>query len=98
MKVLQIPRTPSRRLFTLLAAALLAAAGTTLEAPAQESRDSSAADVAEARKLFEKNLQAIRDKDRDAYLSCYLQSEGLARTGPEGFQLGYKDLAASARS
>jgi imidazolonepropionase-like amidohydrolase len=53
-------------------------------------------DLAAARALFEKNLQAIRDKDRDAYLSCYLQSDGLVRTGPDGFQLGYSSLAASA--
>ncbi|HET9226791.1 MAG TPA: amidohydrolase family protein [Thermoanaerobaculia bacterium] len=53
-------------------------------------------DVAAARALFEKNLQAIRDKDRDAYLSCYLQSDGLVRTGPDGFQLGYKGLEATA--
>lgn len=54
------------------------------------------ADVAAARALFEKNLQAIRDKDRDAYLSCYLDSERLVRTGPAGFELGYESLAATA--
>lgn len=53
-------------------------------------------EVASARALFEKNLQSIRDKDRDAYLSCYLQSDGLVRTGPDGFQLGYKGLEATA--
>src|SRR5262249_29112457 len=57
---------------------------------------SGAADVAAARKLFEANLQAIRDKNRDAYLACYLDSDTLVRTGPEGPQLGFKDLAASA--
>lgn len=58
--------------------------------------DPVAADVAAARGLFEKNLQSIRDKDRDAYLSCYLESDRLVRTGPDGFQLGYEGLAASA--
>ncbi len=53
-------------------------------------------DLAAARTLFEKNLQAIRDKDRDAYLSCYLDSERLVRTGPTGFDLGYSGLAATA--
>lgn len=57
---------------------------------------SPAADLAAAKSLFEKNLQAIRDKDRDAYLSCYLQSDRLVRTGPDGFQLGYAGLAATA--
>ncbi len=47
-----------------------------------------AADLAAARAVFERNLQAIRDKDRAAYLSCYLESERLVRTGPTGFVLG----------
>ncbi|HEX6898725.1 MAG TPA: amidohydrolase family protein [Thermoanaerobaculia bacterium] len=74
----------------VLAALLLAAA------PAAHGQSAAASEVAAARAVFEKNLQAIRDKNRDAYLSCYLQSEGLARTGPEGFDLGYADLAATA--
>ena len=53
-------------------------------------------DLASARALFEKNLQSIRDKDREAYLSCYLESDRLVRTGPDGFQLGYEGLAATA--
>lgn len=85
---------PSRRCLGL-ALLLLAAAAPGLAAKAAEQKD-AAADVAAARSLFEKNLQAIRDQDREAYLACYLDSEGLARTGPEGFQLGYAGLAASA--
>lgn len=60
---------------------------------------SSADNVADARAVFEKNLQAIRDKDRDSYLACYLESEGLVRTSPGGFELGYfgpAGLAATA--
>jgi imidazolonepropionase-like amidohydrolase len=53
-------------------------------------------DVVAARALFEKNLQAIRDKNKDAYLACYLNSPGLARTGATGFELGYSGLAATA--
>lgn len=56
-------------------------------------------DLSSAKALFEKNLQAIRDKDREAYLSCYLESDRLVRTGPDGFQLGYsgpEGLAATA--
>jgi imidazolonepropionase-like amidohydrolase len=59
------------------------------------SEADAAADLAAARALFERNLQAIRDKDSSAYLSCYLESERLARTGPTGFVLGYQDLAAT---
>lgn len=57
---------------------------------------SETSDLAAARAVFERNLQAIRDKNREAYLSCYLESETLARTGPAGFDLGYEGLAASA--
>jgi imidazolonepropionase-like amidohydrolase len=86
-------KMPIARRAGALLAVLLAAAVPTLrgEAPAAPS-----ADLAAARAVFEKNLQAIRDKDRAAYLSCYLDSEGLARTGPEGFALGYAGLAATA--
>jgi imidazolonepropionase-like amidohydrolase len=62
----------------------------------QAQNDPADADVKAARALFEKNLQAIRDKNREAYLSCYLDSERLARTGPAGFQLGFKGLADTA--
>jgi imidazolonepropionase-like amidohydrolase len=54
------------------------------------------ADVAAARALFAANLQAIRDRDAGAYLACYLDSANLARTGPEGFSLGFAGLAADA--
>lgn len=76
---------------SILLTALLASS--LLAAPAEPSPDR---DVAAARALFEKNLQAIRDKDREAYLACYLESDGLARTGPAGFELGYAGLAATA--
>ncbi|HYN21529.1 MAG TPA: amidohydrolase family protein, partial [Thermoanaerobaculia bacterium] len=69
---------------------LLLSGASVVAAPAPES------EVAAARSLFEKNLQAIRDKNRDAYLSCYLESDRLVRTGPDGFQLGYSGLAATA--
>ena len=55
-------------------------------------------DLATARRVFEKNLGAIQRRDRDAYLSCYLQSPLLARTGSQGFTLGYEPLAASTGS
>ncbi|HEY9420472.1 MAG TPA: hypothetical protein VIW92_03575, partial [Thermoanaerobaculia bacterium] len=75
---------------TLLTLALLA--GFVLPAEASETSD-----LAAARALFAKNFQAIRDKDADTYLSCYLESEGLARTGPTGFTLGYKEMETGVR-
>jgi len=53
-------------------------------------------DVELARRVFESNLDAIRRRDRDAYLACYLRSEGLARTGPSGIAFGYAALDSSA--
>jgi imidazolonepropionase-like amidohydrolase len=58
----------------------------------------TAADLVAARGLFVRNLDAIRRRDRDGYLACYLQSPGLARTGAQGFTLGYESLAASTGS
>lgn len=50
-------------------------------------------DVAAARKVFEGNLGAIREKNRDKYLSYYLQSEKLIRGGPTGFITGWDDFS-----
>jgi imidazolonepropionase-like amidohydrolase len=88
----------TRKVLRALALSLLALAARTAGAaePAKNAKPANTADIAAARALFEKNLQAIRDRDKAAYLSCYLDSDGLARTGPEGYQLGYKDLAATA--
>lgn len=73
---------------------LLAAPGLT---PGRAAADTSG-DVAAARRLFRANLDAIRHRDRGAYLACYLQSPGLVVTGGQGFTLGYEPLAASAGS
>src|ERR1700726_3477874 len=51
-------------------------------------------DTAAARALFEVNLAAIRDRNGNAYLACYLDSTNLPRTGPDGFELGRAGLAA----
>lgn len=81
-----------KRLGPLFAACLVAAA----PLAGQEKKEAAVADLTAARAVFEKNLQAIRDQDRDAYLSCYLESDRLVRTGPAGFELGYEGLAATA--
>lgn len=64
-----------------------------LSPPAQElAPDEVAAEVEAAREVFERNVQAIQHKDREAYLSCYRASERLVRVGPDGFQLGFDEL------
>jgi imidazolonepropionase-like amidohydrolase len=57
-----------------------------------------AEDLAAARAVFERNIDAIRQRDAAKYLSCYLRSEQLARGGPSGFQTGYADFAKNAGS
>lgn len=53
-------------------------------------------DLAAARALFEKNLDSIRRRDQQAYLSCYLQAPTLVRTGFDGPRRGYDALAKEA--
>jgi imidazolonepropionase-like amidohydrolase len=52
-------------------------------------------DTAEARALFEANIDAIHRRDRQRYLSYYLDSPSFALNGPGGMQLGYEPFAAS---
>jgi imidazolonepropionase-like amidohydrolase len=76
---------PARFVGALLVVALLA--------PRAGDAD-PASELAGARGVFERNLEAIRAHDPQAYLACYLRSPGLARTGATGFSLGYDSLAA----
>jgi len=57
-----------------------------------------AGDLDEARALFERNLQAIRDRDAEAYLACYRDDGALVRTGFDGAKTGYAEWAASVRA
>ena len=47
-------------------------------------------DVDEARAVFDANIDAIRQQNRERYLSYYLHSERLVRGGPTGFATGYE--------
>jgi hypothetical protein len=55
---------------------------------------SMASDTAEARRVFEANIDAIHKRDRAKYLSTYLHTEQLARNGPGGLELGYSTWSA----
>ncbi|HEV7504790.1 MAG TPA: amidohydrolase family protein [Thermoanaerobaculia bacterium] len=79
----------------VMAIALLTLLARTGYAAETDTSRANVGDIAAARAVFERNLQAIRARDKTAYLACYLDSEALARTGFEGPQLGYKGLAAS---
>jgi imidazolonepropionase-like amidohydrolase len=50
-------------------------------------------DLAAARAVFEANINAIRQRNRDAYLSYYLHSPSLVRGGAEGFDTGFESFA-----
>jgi len=78
----------------LLAGILLLPAASGVRAGQTDPDKETQAEIAAARSLFERNLDAIRSRDREAYLACYLQSERLVRVGPAGPQLGYDSHAA----
>ena len=82
----------SGRLLVLLAAAFACA-----PAPVNtgvSSTGSTTPDTVEARRLFEENIDAIHKRDRARYLATYLQTDGLARNGPAGLELGYDGWSA----
>ncbi len=82
----------SGRLLALFAAAVACA-----PAPANtgvSSTGSTRSDTVEARRLFEENIDAIHKRDRARYLATYLQTDGLARNGPAGLELGYEGWSA----
>jgi hypothetical protein len=60
----------------------------------QGGYQSAAADTADARRLFEENIDAIHKRDRDRYLATYLHTASLARNGPAGLELGYEGWSA----
>ena len=55
-----------------------------------------ASDLRNARAVFEENIRAIHQRDRAKYLSLYLNSERLIRTGPTGFATGFEEFAKGA--
>jgi len=59
---------------------------------------SFADDLSNARSVFEQNIAAIRERDREKYIALYLKSDRLVRTGPTGFVTGYEDFAKGAGS
>ena len=82
----------SRRLLTFLVATAACA-----PLPANTGTSSSASvasDTVEARRLFEENIDAIHKRDRARYLATYLHTDGLARNGPAGLELGYESWSA----
>ncbi|HEU0300747.1 MAG TPA: amidohydrolase family protein, partial [Longimicrobium sp.] len=80
----------------LRAAAVVLALSSALPAPALAQpaypAEQRARDSVEALAAFRGNIGAIHARDRATYLSYYLQSPRLARTGPGGVQWGYQGM------
>jgi imidazolonepropionase-like amidohydrolase len=79
-----------RALATLLA--LSAAAPAVASAQPAYPAAQRARDSAEALTAFRGNIGAIHARDRATYLTYYLQSDRLARTGPGGVNWGYAGM------
>jgi imidazolonepropionase-like amidohydrolase len=77
-------------------AAVSAGADVVASAGADVVASAGADDLTSARAVFEENIAAIRDKDRDRYLAVYLNSDKLIRVGPTGFVTGYEEFAKGA--
>ena len=82
----------SGRLLTLLV--VTAACTPTVANTGVSPATSVAADTLDARRLFEENIDAIHKRDRARYLATYLHTNGLARNGPAGLELGYEGWSA----
>jgi ketosteroid isomerase-like protein len=78
----------------LLALLVATAACTPAQVNTRVPANSPASDTVEARRVFEENIDAIHKRDRARYLATYLQTEGLARNGPAGLELGYEGWSA----
>jgi imidazolonepropionase-like amidohydrolase len=80
------------RLCAALALPLLVACARSASVPGTLATGSS--DTVEARRVFEGNISAIHHRNRARYLSYYLESDRLARTGPGGLELGFDNWSA----
>jgi len=81
-----------RRLSRCAALAILALAAAPVGAA-----DRGSSDEAWARAVFERNLNAIRAKDRAAYIACYLDAgDRFVVTGDEGLTAGFAEFQKGA--
>ena len=89
---------PRRLTGSLLVCLVILGAALTARSAEAGADKGATADVAAARALFERNLGAIRSRDREAYLACYLQEPTFAVAGPDGQRAGFDAFAAGAGS
>jgi len=72
-----------RQLCRFLAAALIVCSSVAAD---------ETSDLAAARAVFDQNIAAIRDRNRERYVSLYLHNDKLVRGGPAGFTTGYEEF------
>lgn len=78
----------------VLATACASAPAPTPSGPSTSLSDAAIdAELSAVRTLFERNIKAIQDRDREAYLACYAQTDRLVRVGGDSVKLGYEGLA-----
>ena len=75
--------------------AVLLLASMAVPVGAQSPAQTEVNDLEAARALFERNLDAIRNHDTEAYLACYWPNERFTRNGNQGPVTGYADWAQS---
>ncbi|HKG94655.1 MAG TPA: amidohydrolase family protein [Gemmatimonadaceae bacterium] len=85
---------PSARAVPLLLLAIAACHVNATRNGGGGSASSTAQDTVEARRLFERNVDAIHKRDRARYLASYLQTDALTRNGPGGIEMGFADWPA----
>src|SRR5688500_6558953 len=86
--------TPAFHLRVLVGLLVTAACAPVQPAPAVRDAAQVTRDTVEARRGFEENIDAIHKRDRARYLATYLQTDGLARNGPAGLELGFGGWSA----
>ncbi len=85
------PGAVAVRLLTLAVLGLVVGCGPDIEAL-------RFADLEGARAVFLENIAAIQTRDKERYLSHYLDTSDLVAASPEGLVLGYASLAAARRA
>src|SRR5688500_10597381 len=80
----------SGRIIALLAVAACAAP----QGGSGAARLPAAPDMVKSRRVFDENSDPIPTRERARYLATYLQTDGLARKGPAGLELGFEGWSA----
>ncbi len=90
---MRAPPRPLVAALALLGSLAACASAPTVRGDAATTDAARATELAEARALFLRNIEAIQRRDREAYLACYRDDADLVRAGNGGVELGFEGLA-----